>query len=161
MLLLRTMDGDQKTLLAAQGYAELGMFDDALAELCTLEPQSQKTPPALEMRAAILIQARRWPDALVASEALREIQPARNSGFIHAAYCLHELGRTVEARDMLLQGPTTLHQEATYHYNLACYECALGELALARVHLEKSFEIDKKFREFAKTDPDLKPLRPS
>ena len=62
---------------------------------------------------------------------------------------------------MLLQGPSTLHQEATYHYNLACYECALGQLALARAHLEKSFEIDKKFREFAKTDPDLKPLRSS
>src|SRR5688500_16076124 len=102
MLLRKSMDGDQKTLLAAQGYAELGMFDDALAELSTLSAESQKKPAALEMRAAILIQARRWPDALVASEALRETQPTRNSGFIHAAYCLHELGRTVEARDMLL-----------------------------------------------------------
>jgi predicted Zn-dependent protease len=153
------MDRDQKTLLAAQGYAELGMFDDALAELYSLPEDSQKTPAALEMRAAIIIQARRWPDALVASEALCQTQPTRNSGFIHAAYCLHELGRTVEARDTLLQGPPTLHEEATYHYNLACYECALGQLALARAHLEKSFEIDKKFREFAKTDPDLKALR--
>ena len=31
-----------KTLLAAQGYAELGMFDDALAELDTLPEKARQ-----------------------------------------------------------------------------------------------------------------------
>ena len=43
-------------------------------------------------------------------------------------------------------------------YNLACYECVLGNLESAQAHLETSFALDKKFRSFAKTDPDLKLL---
>jgi predicted Zn-dependent protease len=153
------MERHEKTLLAAHGYAELGMFDDALAELETLPPEARGAVLAVEMRVAILMQAKRWRDALGVSEMLCKLDPARSSGFIHAAFCLHELGRTADARDTLLKGPATLHAEATFHYNLACYECALGQLGLARAHLEKSFTLDRKFREFAKTDPDLKPLR--
>lgn len=153
------MDSHERTLLAAHGYAELGMLDDALAELETLPAAALAEPTAVEMRLAILMQARRWVDALRTSEVLCKLDPTRNSAFIHAAFCLHELGRTADARDALLNGPPTLHGEATFHYNLACYECALGQIGLARAHLEKSFSLDKKFREFAKTDPDLKPLR--
>lgn len=153
------MDSDKRTLLAAHGYAELGMFDDALAELETLPAEALKQPAAIEMRLAILMQAKRWADALRTSETLCKLDPSRNSAFIHAAFCLHELGRTADARDTLLNGPATLHGEATFHYNLACYECALGQIGLARAHLEKSFTLDRKFREFAKTDPDLKALR--
>jgi predicted Zn-dependent protease len=153
------MGSHDRTLLAARGYAELGMFDDALAELETLPANVRQEPAAIEMRVAILMQAKRWTDALHNSELLCKLDATRNSGFIHAAFCLHELGRTGDARDMLLKGPASLHTEATFHYNLACYECALGQLGLARAHLEKSFTLDRKFREFAKTDPDLKALR--
>ena len=58
-----------------------------------------------------------------------------------------------------MSGPETLHADPTYHYNLACYECRLGNFDLARVHLDRSFHLDKKYRDFAKTDPDLKALR--
>ena len=153
------MEGYEKTLLAVHGYAELGMFEDALTELESLPESIRTRPETVEMRVAILMQDKRWADALRESKKLCASEPARNSAFIHAAFCLHELGRTEEARDTLLNGPPTLHGEATFHYNLACYECALGQLGLARAHLEKSFALDKKFREFAKTDPDLIQLR--
>ena len=154
------MAGHERIHLAAQGYAELGMFDEGLAELDTLPEIAQRDAKTLELRLAILMQAKRWKAALPISRDLCGSYPQRNSGYIHAAFCLHEIGRTAEARDMLLSGPATLHSEPTFHYNLACYECALGNTDLARVHLERSFELDKKFREFAKTDPDLKALRP-
>ncbi len=152
-------DGDDRTLLAAQGYSELGMFDDALEELAALPMESRQTPPAIETRLLILMQARRWKHALEASRELCVAAPERPVGFIHASYCLHEMGKTAEARECLLSGPATLRTEPTYHYNLACYECRLGQLDLARAHLEKSFALDKKFRDFAKHDPDLAALR--
>jgi hypothetical protein len=43
--------------------------------------------------------------------------------------------------------------------NLACYECALGNLGRACAHLDRSFQLDKKFRDFARGDPDLAALR--
>ena len=152
-------EGHERILVAAQGYSELGMFDDALAEIDSLPESAAKHATALELRTVILMQAKRWKSALEASQALCLANPQKTSGFIHSAFCLHELGRTSEARDMLLGGPEVLHDEPTFHYNLACYECALGNLDLARMHLEKSFDLDKKFRDFAKRDPDLAALR--
>ncbi|HEV7866302.1 MAG TPA: hypothetical protein VGO90_01370 [Chthoniobacteraceae bacterium] len=149
----------ERTILAAQGYCELSMFDDAIAELNSLPEEAADHSTVVELRTVILMQAKRWKAALAASRELCRTQPDKSSGFIHAAFCLHELGRTVEARDALLAGPTILRTEPTFHYNLACYECALGNLELARVHLDKSVALDKKFREFAKCDPDLAALR--
>ena len=149
----------EKTLTAAQGYTDLGMFDDALAELDTLPDRIRRDATVLELRLAILMRARRWADALIVGRRLTRRRPKQNIGYIHTAFCLHELGQTAEARTVLLAGPETLHKEPTYHYNLACYECHLGNLELARLHLDRSFLLDKKFQEFAKIDPDLQALR--
>ena len=149
------MESHERILLAAQGYSELSMFDDALAELATLPPEIVEQAVAIELRTVILMQAKRWKPALAASRDLCQAAPEKTAGFIHAAFCLHELGRSAEARDVLIDGPQTLHAEPTFHYNLACYECRLGNLDLARLHLEKSIELDKRMRDFAKTDPDL------
>lgn len=153
------LEGHERTILAAQGYSELLMFDEALDELATLPAGPARNPAVLELRTIILMQAKRWKPALATSRELCVAAPDKSAGFIHTAFCLHELGRTTEARDLLLAGPETLHKEPTFHYNLACYECALGHLEVARLHLEKSFALDKKMRDFAKTDPDLAQLR--
>ncbi len=153
------LDGHDRILLAAQGYSELSMFDEALEELDSLPPEAGQHATVVELRAVILMQARRWANALELSRDLCRREPAKTSGFIHTAFCLHELGDTVGARDLLLTGPNTLHAEPTFHYNLACYECALGNLDMARMHLDKSFQLDKKFRDYARTDPDLAAIR--
>lgn len=149
----------QRRLLAAQGYCELKMYDDALAEVAALPAGAQHDPMVSEMRLVILMQARRWEEALAASLELCQLRPEATSGFIHAAFCLHEMGNTTAARRKLLEGPPSLIKEANYFYNLACYECVLGNLAEARRLLETSFSMDAKYKEFAKTDPDLRTLR--
>jgi predicted Zn-dependent protease len=147
-----------RILLAAQGYCELAMFEDALSQLSSLPPEEQELATTVEMRLIVLMQAKRWKEALAAGRRLTVVAPEKNTGYIHSAFCLHELGQTEAACAMLLNGPASLRQEPVFHYNLACYECVLGRLAEAREHLERSIQLDKKFREHAKTDPDLKPL---
>jgi predicted Zn-dependent protease len=144
---------------AAQGYAELEMFEEALAELDGLDATMHDSPAALEMRVLVLVQAKRYEEALEIALWLRDAAPESAAGFVHTAFCLHELGRTSEAKETLLAAPRLIENEPVYYYNLACYECALGNLDAARPHLEKSFAMDKKYREFAKTDPDLAALR--
>lgn len=135
------------------------MFDDSLAEMSTLPEAAWEHPWAAEMRILVLTQARRLDEALECSRALCTLRPDEVGGFIHAAFCLHELGRSLEARDTLLSGPTSLKAEPTFYYNLACYECALGNLNEARSRLDRSISMNRKFREFSLTDPDLAPLR--
>lgn len=156
---MSTLEEHSRTLLAAQGYSELGMFDEALQELGTLPVDAQQEATAVELRLVILMQAKRWKPALATGRELVSIAPDKNIGYIHTAYCLHELGKTEDARNFLLKGPESLHAEPVFHYNLACYECSLGRLDEALAHLQRSVELDKKFREFAQSDNDLQPLR--
>ena len=153
------MEDFQRTLLAAQGYAELGMLPDALAEMDTLDDAVRERPDVLEMRTLILMRAARWPEALQTARVLCVRAPENGAGWVHTAFCLHEMGDSARARDIMLAAPPALREEPVFHYNLACYECALGDMDLARAYLQKSFAMDKKYREFARRDPDLEPLR--
>jgi Flp pilus assembly protein TadD len=74
---------------------------------------------------------------------------------LHAGFCLHELGKTAQAKELLLKGPAALMKEPIYYYNLGCYDALLGNAKDAQMHLQTSFKMDESFRELAKQDPDL------
>lgn len=147
------------SLLAAQGYLELEMMDEALYELETLTESEQNRSEVLLMRLFLMMRLRRWDEAVTAAERLREVCPEETDGYIQGAFCLHEMGRTEEARVLLLESPPALQEDPTYHYNLGCYEAVLGNVQDATKHLQTSFRMDNHFRELAKADPDLEPVR--
>jgi tetratricopeptide (TPR) repeat protein len=151
----------ERALTTAQGYLELGMPSEALRELDQLPPELASSAEILQLRLLILMRMHEWKAGLEISEKLRKNYPTLNAGYIHGAYCLHELKRTEEARDLLKQGPETLQLDPTYHYNMACYEATLGNLDPALNYLRSSFAMDPGFREIAMHDPDLASLRGS
>ncbi|HEY2342385.1 MAG TPA: hypothetical protein VGH90_05110, partial [Chthoniobacteraceae bacterium] len=110
------MSDYERPLLAAEGYAELQMFDEALAVLDKLPAEAAQNPTVIEKRIVVLMQGRRWKEALQKSEELCRLLPDAPGGFIHAAFCLHGLGRSAEAKETLLRGPATLHDVPTFHY---------------------------------------------
>ena len=154
------MDFDRR-FRAACGYAELGMTSESVAELNLLADEEQERPEVLQLRLHHLMQRRNWTRALVVSRKLCRVAPNACAGYLHAGFCLHELGKTREAKEILLRGPTALLKEPIYYYNMGCYEVFLGNLQDARVHLHISFKMDATFRELAKRDPDLEPLHGS
>jgi len=149
----------ERALLAAQGYLELGMAEEALAELASVIPSQDMDPDVVELRLHVLMQAKRWTEALAASEELLRLNPEALPGYIHGAFALHELGRTEEARNLLLKGPSELCKDPTFHYNIGCYEAVLGNREAALQSLERSFSLDETYRDFARRDPDLMLVR--
>jgi len=149
----------EKCLLAAQGYLELDMPVEAMAELDSMPAEDREVESALQMRLFITMKGHMWDESLRICKQLRELYPESVAGFIHGAFCLHERGRTGEALDLLLSGPPALIREATYFYNLACYSAVLGKLEAAVDYAQRSFAMDDKFRDIAKIDPDLKEVR--
>jgi len=148
-------------LQAAQGYLELGMIEEALTELSLIDHALLEDPDILELRLHILIQAERWQEAIAVAEQILLMDHEMLAAFIQGAFALHELGRTTEARDLLLKGPLLLQKDPTFHYNIGCYEAVLGNHEAALQSLQKSFAMDASFRDFAKRDPDLHQLLPS
>jgi Flp pilus assembly protein TadD len=144
---------------AACGYAELGMTRQSVAELNAIEESCQSRPEVLQLRLHHLMRSQRWASALRISQKLCRAAPDCSAGFLHAGFCLHELGKTAEAKHLLLKGPAALLKEPIYYYNMGCYEALLGNVKDARINLETSFRMDASFRELAKKDPDLKAVQ--
>jgi Flp pilus assembly protein TadD len=145
-------------LRAACGYAELGMARESLAELNAIGLEFQNRPEVLQLRLHHLMRRKSWCRALVISRRLCRVAPQCSAGFLHAGFCLHELGKTAQAKQLLLKGPAALLKEPIYYYNMGCYEALLGNMKDARLHLERSFKMDASFRDIAKRDPDLKSI---
>ena len=144
----------------ACGYAELGMARESLQELNTIDAESQGRPEVLQLRLHHLMRKKSWTRALMISRKLCRIAPQYSAGFLHAGFCLHELGKTAEAKKLLLKGQAALLNEPIYYYNMGCYDALLGNVRDAQVHLQTSFKMDASFRELAKKDPDLKVVHP-
>jgi tetratricopeptide (TPR) repeat protein len=148
----------QRNLTAAQGYLELGMPAEALVELDNLPESMAGHAEILQLKLVILMQLRSWEAGAGLCQQLRDLFPQITVGYVHGAFCLHEMGRTKEAKALLLSGPAALLREATYHYNLGCYEAVLGNVEEAMQYLRTSFAMDHNFRIIAKRDPDLRML---
>ncbi len=145
----------QKRFRAACGYAELGMARESLAELDAMADEFQGRPEVLQLRLHHLMRKKQWARALVVSRKLCRVAPHASAGFLHAGFCLHQIGRTEEAKAVLLRGPTALLKEPIYYYNMGCYDALLGNFKDAQIHLKISFKMDSSFRDLARRDPDL------
>ena len=153
------MTPEERCIIAAQGYLELGMFSEVWRELHSLPSEMLGRAEVLEILALSLMGEARWEEALAVAHRLREERPLEPGGFIHEAYCLHELGRTREALDLLVNGPASLRQRPVYFYNAGCYRARLGDLEGAMQMLKLSFQMDSGLRKSARRDPDLVELK--
>ncbi len=155
----RTMNEWDRRITAAQGYVELGLHEEARVELSHLPTSLRSRPDVLEISVLCLMNEQRWAEALAAAQKLCVLEPDQPGGYIHSAFCLHELGRTAEALDVLSRGPATLRTKPVYYYNLGCYLARLGQEEQALKLLKQSFEMDGDLRRDARHDPDLLSLR--
>lgn len=146
------------TIRAAHGWLELGLPVEALSELRSLSGAEQRRPEVLRLRLAAEMEIERWNAASDTARLLCLRQPGDAGAYMQAAYCLHETGDTLAARDWLLRGPGELLQEPLFHYNIACYHAVLGERDGALRHLARAFEMDPSLREMAAGDEDLEEL---
>ena len=146
-------------LRAAAGYAELGMSRESIAELNAIEEPDRERPEVLQLRLHHLMREKKWARALNVSRKLCRVAPQCTAGYLHAGFCLHELGKTLQAKRLLLKGPVALLREPIYYYNMGCYDALLGNPKSAQVHLLTSFKLDPSFRDIAKKDPDLQSVQ--
>lgn len=153
------MTESERRIIAAQGYVELGLYEEAEAELSALPGAMRERVDVIEILLLCLMGRHRWQEAHALAARLCQQEPAEPGGFIHAAFCLHELGRTAEAVAVLSGGPVALRTKAVYYYNMGCYHARLGNFDQSLSYLERAFEMDGDLRQHAKRDRDLDCLR--
>lgn len=135
------------------------MLDEAEEEWRAVRAEAEKSTIFWRVGVVVAMGSKRWEDAVDRARRLVAVSPQEEDGYVHLAFCLHELGRTLEAKAALENGPLSLKSKPIYYYNLACYEAQLGHLERARHLLDAALHLEPSYRKIAEEDPDLRPLR--
>jgi len=149
---------DQKRLLAAEGFLQLGMFLDAIDELEALPKNLTNSIQVLALWIEAYQGLKKWGEMQAVAHRLAEVAPENVQWAISWAYATRRAESIPAAREILLEAMARHPKEPLIYYNLACYDCQLGELSSARGFLERALKMAPNFRRMALEDDDLRPL---
>ncbi len=146
---------------AANGWVELGAFDDAGEELEKLPESLREHPDVLDVEWKIVAGQKDWSAALMIAERILGKAPEQVAGWVHRSYSLHELKRTQDAMACLEPAYKKFPDDFIVPYNLACYACRMGDLVNAKTWLERAIKRGdrKTVKKMALADEDLEPMR--
>jgi tetratricopeptide (TPR) repeat protein len=151
-------------LSAAQGWLGLGNWKEAVEEFKKLAPESRAHPDCVETVREIFIQAGNWEMAALTAGEIVKLKPEEPSSWIAFAYATrrNKGGGLDAARKILTRAQRCFPKEPVIAYNLACYECQLGNQKAAWKWLRKALAAGpaRQIRSMALEDRDLEPLWP-
>ena len=150
---------DFQSAESAVGYANLGMYSDALAELENLSSQMVADDGVQEFKLRLLERAGRWQDAAGLAARLANSHPDESRWFIAWAFAKRR-SDSIETASKILADAAHLHpKDPLIQFNLGCYAAQRGDLATAQTHVRRAIELDHDLEKLAHEDPDLEPLR--
>ena len=148
-----------RRLLAASGFSELGLFQEAVEELEALPAEARETRDVLVIWLEVYQSWQKWAEASAVAMRLAETEPGESNWQVALAYATRRSRGLASAWEILIQASEKFPNCATIQFNLACYGAQLGHLREARQRLRRAIQIDGEFAGLARTDPDLKPIR--
>jgi tetratricopeptide (TPR) repeat protein len=149
---------DERHLNAAQGYAMLQMYSDAEEELRQLSRGLDAVPEVLIARLLVYQGLKKWEGLRSIALQLMALQPGNSQWPISLAYATRRCDSIEVARNILVVAQKKHPNEAIIPYNIACYDCQLGNLESAKGYLEHAIQLSPKIKPMAMEDEDLKPL---
>ena len=143
----------------ANGYRELGMFEDALNELQKIDSLDCNHPSARLVRLSIYEDQCNW--ALVTSEAESLVTefPQEVEYWIQWAYGSRRAHSIAAARSILQRAHQLFPLEPCILYNLGCYACVEEDLNDALKKVNQAIALDKTFSKLAMKDEDLESIK--
>jgi hypothetical protein len=160
---------EMRHLEAAEGWLGLGLPDDASAELENITPALKAHPHVLKLRWRVFAEAGKHYSAFAVADGLARLLPEEPEPFLWRSYSARRMkqGGLQMAIELLLTVVNQFHNEPVFPFNLACYNCQLGNLEVARSWLHVAFEVAERngttqhWATKALDDPDLEALRKS
>jgi tetratricopeptide (TPR) repeat protein len=136
----------RRTITVAQGYVELGLPLDANEELEQIEPDQCVHPEVLAIRVKIYRVLKKWELMQTVAQILAVNEPEHVQWTVDWAYATRRADCLNAARLILVNAVESQPNVAIFHYNLACYECQLGNLEGAKSRLKRAFELEPRYR---------------
>jgi Flp pilus assembly protein TadD len=145
----------------ATGFLELGLAEEALAELDELPAGLKEKSLILHLRVDAYFRMKRWAEAVEICVPKLETEPTDAAWWIQAGYALRRSATLARAEEILRKALEYHPKQPLIHYNLACYACVEGREEEARERLVEAAKEDiDLYLKMAKDDPDLARIRP-
>jgi Flp pilus assembly protein TadD len=153
---------DRHHLSAAMGWLGLGNWREARVELEKISPQNRRAPAVLLTEYDVSAAAKDWGHAADVADMMVDIIRDQPAVWLSLAYAVRRKpgGGIEQARAVLSKADQLFPDQAMIAYNLACYECQLGNLERARHRLDQAMSRGdtKEMKALALKDPDLEAL---
>jgi TPR repeat protein len=153
---------DTHHLSAAIGWLGLGNWREAKAELEQISAKNRNAPTVLFTEYDIYAAAKDWARAADVADVLVGVMRVTPLIWLSLAYAVRRKpgGGVEQAREILTKAEQRFPGQPMIAYNLACYECQLGNLDFARRWLNVALERGdaKELRRLALKDSDLEVL---
>jgi tetratricopeptide (TPR) repeat protein len=149
---------DLRHLVATEGYIELGMYQDADAELERIDPFCRDLPQVLALKLCIYGGLQNWELMQTVAQKMAQHDPCNVQWAIFWSLATRQVHSIEAARAILLRALEKNPNEPSIHYNLSCYESRLHHFKQARRHLARAIQLDGRFRLIALDEHDLEPL---
>ncbi|MBI4658118.1 MAG: tetratricopeptide repeat protein [Verrucomicrobia bacterium] len=146
---------------AAEGWAALGSYSDALAELERLSRPLQDHPDVLLLRWHICAKLKEWTACIEVGWRLVAAAPDQLASWQNYANSLFYAKRYQDAFDALFPAIEKFPAEWSIPYNLACYVCQMDKLDEAQSWFKMALSLGDadQVKKQALSDPDLGPLK--
>jgi len=146
------------TLQRCDGFLDLGMTAQAQSEFQKIPRMFHSRQETCEIILRMAIDEKNWPLAVQVAMDLIQRFPNEPTYHVQLAYSIRRKDNIVAARAVLLQAQRRFKKMAVIPYNLACYECQLGNQEHALSYLKRAVKLNADFMELALDDDDLEPI---
>lgn len=148
----------QKMIEVAAGYFELGMLEEAVAELEGLGRRERLS--VLIVWSAELRIANRWVEMLGITQILVKLYPEEPETWVSLADATRHAKSINEGLTILRKAEQDFPEDSHVKFQLGCYYCQLGDLGKARDSVRTAVKIHEVWAKIATHDEDLKLLWP-
>ncbi|MEY2484611.1 MAG: hypothetical protein QOG67_2318 [Verrucomicrobiota bacterium] len=149
---------DLRHMRAAEGYLELGLYDEANAELERIDPLCRAASQVLTLQLCVYAGLEKWDLMQTVASKMAEHFPDDVQWRIWWAAAARRAHSVESAKRILQKALETHPNDANVHYNLSCYESRLQHFRKAQRHLARAIQLDSRFQLIALNDQDLEPL---
>ena len=124
-------------------------------------PTAQRShTEVLAVRVKIYSALKKWELMQTMAKRLALIEPDGPQWTVSWTYATRRADSIDAARLILLEAVERIPTAAILHYNLACHECLLGDVEVAKARLQHACKLEPRYRVKALEDEDLETIVP-
>ncbi len=146
-------------LNAAEGFLELGMFEEAHDELERMPAEDRYRPEVYATRLGVFLKLEKWEAAEVCAKHLTRVWSDQSGWWCAWAFATRRSVSVEAAEKILIQALVRFPEDALIYYHLACYTCVMGRTREAKSLFAEAINRDESYLQDALDEADLKAIR--